>query len=1015
MLDAIANKNFRWLFDAALDAQLICNQHGDIAASNPAAQTLFGRSADQLSRLRVDTLIDPIDAFETIPDTLSGAILHPRSGVTVRARTNREPPSRFESAFSPLDDTWILVTLHPSEPRHAQRALDEHQQRLVTLIDASPDYIYFKDGAGRWQIANHAALDLFQLGGIDYQGKTDTELAELTAACYRDALRYCSESDEAAWRHGEIVRSIEIVTTASGECRHADVYKIPLFEPDGQRKALVILGRDVTELEQARESLKASERFLSELLDAAPDCIMFKDAEGRYRFANTATSDTLGIAPELLLGKTDRELEAELPDHQSTLRRCADSDELAWQAHGPTRSLETVTMDDGGQRQIEFLKAPLFHPGGARKGLILFGRDITDKLAAARTQSENETLIRRLIDASPDFMLFRDAADRWKYANTAILKFLGLGTNDYHGRSDAELLPRVDPSLHPRFAAAAEVRARAWTTGEPARATRRFETSNGASRYIDFCYVPYFDADGRRYGSVGVARDVTDEKRVDEALRLSEQRLAQALWAADLGTWDWNIRTGQIEINPRWAAMLGYDRAEIEPTIESWWGRIHPEDLPAARTQLEAHLSGRREQYVCEMRMATKSGDWRWVNDSGKVIARAPNGEALRAVGTQQDIHTRKLAERALIESRERLAFAIMGGALGTWDWDLTTQALRLDDDWLHALGYAPGEVEGSLSGCGSLCHPEDYLRFEQSWDEYLRGITEYFNVELRVRTRQGEWNWYLSSGGVTDQDRDGKPLRASGIFMDISQRKFAEAALRAQRHELERLIKKQVASLTAAAIAHELNQPLNAVAGYSDAALRLLEIGNPRPERLEHALRQSTIQAHRAGQTMRDLLTLLHDGDTEMTALDLNQLIRHAAETLRADDQLGGHIIVTDLDEALPAVLADRIQIEKVLANLVSNGVDAMHAGGIEQGQIRIGFRDLGDRIEISVHDDGPGVDPRVISTLFEPFHTTKSGGLGMGLAVSRSMILAHGGELWLDTSNDAGALFKFTLPYQA
>ncbi|MGF1545781.1 MAG: PAS domain-containing protein [Thiotrichales bacterium] len=1015
MLDAIASKTYRWLFDAATDAMLICNRAGDIAAANPAAQTLFQCAPEPLERLRLAALFAPLESGESASEAVLGPLDQPRAGVIVRTRICVEEHALLECSVSPLDENWTLISLHHAQPlQHAQHALREHQQRLATLIDASPDFIYFKDGAGRWQIANQAALELFQLGEIDYQGKTDAEIAALAQPCYRDALRYCTASDEAAWQNGTISRCTESVTSANGDTRHADVYKIPLFQPDGQRKALVILGRDITDLEQARADLKASEQFLSELLEAAPDCIIYKDPDGRYRFANSATVNTLRIDPGRLLGKTDAELATELPPAwHDTLRECANADAHAWTLRHPIHTIETVTTNAVARHQIEFVRTPLFHPDGARKGLLLFGRDVTDKLESERIKDENEALIRRLIDASPDFILFRDAADRWRYANQALLRFLGLTDLDYRGKSDAELRPHVDLQLHARFAAAAEVRARAWETGAPARAIHRFEMPDGTIAFIDFSYVPYFERDGRRYGSVGIARDVSEQKRIEDALRFSEQRLTQALWATELGTWDWNIERGEITVNPRWQAMLGHRCDEPAVAIERWRQLIHPEDAVDARAALEAHLAGRSEQFVHEMRMLTNVGEWRWVITSGKVIARAPDGAARRVVGTQQDIHARKLAERTLIEGRERLACAITGGDLGTWDWDLKSQTLRYDDDWLRSLGYAPGEVGCSLDDCQLLCHPDDYGRFQDAWDHYVHGLSEFYQVELRLRTRGGDWNWYLSSGRVTERDRDGNPLRASGIFMDINRRKYAEWALREQRQELERLIKREVASLTASAIAHELNQPLNAVAGYSDAALRMLENGNPRPERLEHALRQSSQQAQRAGQTMRELLTLLHDGETETAPLDLNDFIHQVVGTLRSDGILADHSLICDLDPRAATVVANRIQIEKVLYNLIGNSVDAMRAAGMVHGQIRICSRDHGDRIEVSVRDTGPGLDPGATVTLFEPFHTTKPGGLGMGLAVSRSMIRAHGGELWLGAPEYGGAEFHFTLPY--
>lgn len=248
----------------------------------------------------------------------------------------------------------------------------------------------------------------------------------------------------------------------------------------------------------------------------------------------------------------------------------------------------------------------------------------------------------------------------------------------------------------------------------------------------------------------------------------------------------------------------------------------------------------------------------------------------------------------------------------------------------------------------------------------------------------------------------------------DISERRRVERELREQRTEMEQLLKLRVASQTAVAIAHEMNQPLNAIASHNETALRLLRAGNPRPERLVHALEHSAQQVQRAGRAMRHLVEFLHKGETVTEALDLNPVVRGALAIAAADGHDGLRTVI-DLAPGLSPVQANRVQVEMVLVNLLRNGVEAMRAMGLRAGSIVVTVRTAADRnmAQVTVCDSGPGLDAAALERLFKPFYTTKPTGIGMGLAVSRALIEAHGGRLWLETDAGPGASFHFTLPF--
>jgi signal transduction histidine kinase len=262
------------------------------------------------------------------------------------------------------------------------------------------------------------------------------------------------------------------------------------------------------------------------------------------------------------------------------------------------------------------------------------------------------------------------------------------------------------------------------------------------------------------------------------------------------------------------------------------------------------------------------------------------------------------------------------------------------------------------------------------------------------------------------------KPFSAEELLARIGSRIGArrrqEAALKALRADMEELQKVQVASQTAAAIAHDLNQPLNAVASYTEAAMHLLRAGNPAPEKLQHALQAGAAQAQRAGQVVRELLQFFQGRESPIEAIDLEQAIGRALNVVESSGH-GGFDSTVDLPPALRPVRANRLQVEKVLVNLVCNGVDAMRAAGVSPQSITICVRPVaaGDMAQVTVQDRGPGLSEDAARRIFQPFYTTKPRGIGMGLAISRALVEANGGRLWSEATPGRGGHFHFTLPF--
>ncbi|MBI3709324.1 MAG: PAS domain S-box protein [Proteobacteria bacterium] len=250
-----------------------------------------------------------------------------------------------------------------------------------------------------------------------------------------------------------------------------------------------------------------------------------------------------------------------------------------------------------------------------------------------------------------------------------------------------------------------------------------------------------------------------------------------------------------------------------------------------------------------------------------------------------------------------------------------------------------------------------------------------------------------------------------TGFVRDISERQQTERRLQDLHSELIHVARVSAMGQMASALAHELNQPLTAVANYLQAGRRMLQAGDERgPQRAAEMMEKAAGQATRAGQIIRRLREFLAKGRTERTAENVNRVVEEAVALAQVGTRELGAKISFDFAEDLPQILIDRIQIQQVVLNLVRNAVEAMAQSSRREITITTA-RSGGEEVEIAVADSGPGIADEIAAQLFQPFVTTKEKGMGVGLSISRSIVEGHGGRLWASTNDGGGVTFHFTV----
>jgi PAS domain S-box-containing protein len=365
---------------------------------------------------------------------------------------------------------------------------------------------------------------------------------------------------------------------------------------------------------------------------------------------------------------------------------------------------------------------------------------------------------------------------------------------------------------------------------------------------------------------------------------------------------------------------------------------------------------------------------------------------------------------RELRESEARMTLASEAAGFGVWMWSIARNQVWGSERWLGLFGFAP-DATVTFENLIQRIHPDDRELVERAVRRAVADQSDYA-AEYRVVLPDNTQRWVTARGRVYP-DTHGKPVRMMGATIDITARKQAELEVQQQRGELAHLSRVTMLGELSGSLAHELNQPLTAILSNAQAAQRFLAHDNADLNEVRDILADIVAEDKRAGEVIRRLRLLLKKGEVQHQPFDLNEAVREVLKLVRSDLVNQGVAVHTELAPALPAVNADRVQLQQVLLNLVMNACDAMAGGpaGDHKLIIRTGLAG-NEGIRVSVADRGVGLAPDNLEKVFEPFFTTKVQGMGLGLSVCRTIITAHGGKLWAANNPERGATFHFTLP---
>ena len=539
----------------------------------------------------------------------------------------------------------------------------------------------------------------------------------------------------------------------------------------------------------------------------------------------------------------------------------------------------------------------------------------------------------------------------------------------------------------------------------------RIRRPNGEIRSVKGAAAITYAQDGAPLHVVGVKLDVTDAQQAQAALRASEERLRLAQEAAGVGMWDLDIPAGRATCSEAYCRIYGLDPAGPgHQSVEEWLAQVHPEDRARAAAAAEAGIASGR--YECEYRIIRTDGATKWLASRGMTIF-GDDGRPWRFLGLAADV-------TALRESELRLRLAIEGTGLCTWDYDYRTDEALWSRGHFDAFGYPPqpgGRATGAM--WRDAIHPEDWPRVRQTIEDCRDG--QRFRIVYRIRrVSDGAERWMESLGRDVEHVAGAAPRRLIGITVDVTEREATRARLQLVQAELLHVSRLGEAGVMASALAHELNQPLTASASAIQAARRMLaRRGAACPPGIAadvaEALDLAAAQTLRAGEIIRRLRDFVSRGEGDKRLEHLPGLIHEAVELATIGVRQHRVRVIFDIPAGLPQVVADRVEIQQVMFNLVRNAVQAMAeapATAASRRDLTVTARATGEEVEVAVADTGPGLSAAVAARLFEPFVTTRREGMGIGLSICRTIIEAHGGRLWAMPNPGGGTVFRFSLP---
>nr|WP_305908184.1 PAS domain S-box protein [Methylomarinum sp. Ch1-1]MDP4520996.1 PAS domain S-box protein [Methylomarinum sp. Ch1-1] len=738
---------------------------------------------------------------------------------------------------------------------------------------------------------------------------------------------------------------------------------------------------------------------LRKVLESTPDPIVIVDQQGVIVRVNQRTEALFEYTRDELIGNR---VECLIPERFRAMHighRQQYMQQPVSRPMGSRKGQSLVALSKSGR---EFPIEVSLSPIDAEDGLLVASsiRDISERKAAEEEQARNELQFRTLVETIPGTVYQCKMDKDWTmiFISDEIQRLVGYPPSDFIAngvRSFASVIHPEDVNH------VEEVIEAAVTAHRPYTVEYRLIDCDANVHAVYEQGQAIYTEDGGAESLVGTVIDISDRKRVEDALRASEERYALVLRGANDGIWDWDIEANQIYFSPRYKEMLGYGSEEFSHRFDEWLKRVHPDDQERVLETKMPCVKGEVDSFEMEYRLQHKDGHWVWILGRGASIKNA-EGDVVRLAGAHSDITERKLMDQALSAEREQLQ---------------------------TILDTSPVGVAISVDGLMRFVNPRitKMLGLTQGGDDRRLYVNDDDRVELiEAIQRDGivknyETRMYAADGNIRDMLLTFYGIDYQGCrgalcwFIDISNLKTIQKELARAKEAAEEATRAKSDFL--ANMSHEIRTPMNAIIGMSHLALQT---------QLDRKQRNYIDKVHRSAEALLGIINDILDfskieaGKLDMEHIEfrLEDVFDNLANLVGLKAEEKGLELMFDLSEKLPtALVGDPLRLGQILTNLGNNAVKFT-----EQGEIVIAARVVdedGQRVKLhfSVRDTGVGLSAEQQLKLFESFSqadsstTRKFGGTGLGLAISKRLTEMMQGEIWVDSDLGVGSVFHFTV----
>jgi PAS domain S-box-containing protein len=656
---------------------------------------------------------------------------------------------------------------------------------------------------------------------------------------------------------------------------------------------------------------------------------------------------------------------------------------------------------DGVYRWHDVRGLPLRDTNGRIARWYVLISDIDDRKRAEDALRESECESRLIVDSIPGLIAAFTPRGEVEYVNRPVLEYFGL-TQEQLQHWDTGIATHPDDL--PRVV---EGFTRAIASGEPFHWEVRARRFDGVYRWFESRGLALRDSNGQIVRWYNLLIDIDERKRAEQGLRRSEARKS-AIMDSVLDCIVTIDHDGCItEFNPAAERAFGYRRDEVlgqqlaDVIVPPALRQQHREGFARYIATGESRLLGKR----IEMTALRADGSEFPIE---LAITRIPLEGPPSFTGYLRDITLRKRAEEKLRRSEAFLAEGQLLSQVGSFSWDVATDAILWSDQTYRIFEIEPG-VQVTFELIGGRIHPEDVALFQE---QIARSRLDGSDVQLEIRLQMPDRTVkYVHV--VAHCRHHGDQLEYIGAVQDVTQRRRSEMALTKLRADLAHVARITSLGVLTASIAHEVNQPLAGIITNASTCLRMLGADPPDLNGARETARRTIRDGNRASDVITRLRELFSSREFTLQPLNLNDAIREVIALTSNDLQRNRIVIQTDLANDLPIVRGSRIQLQQVILNLLRNASDAMADVLDRPRQLLIKTDpENGDRVRVTVRDAGTGLPSQDVDSLFDAFSTNKSGGMGIGLFVSRSIVERHQGRLWAEPNDGPGATFSFSLP---